>query len=75
MTENIVQATARDIMAEAMVALEDKGLHVVGTVHDELLIEGAHDLSLVRDIMCTPPAWAPDMPINAEGGIMYRYSK
>lgn len=75
MTENVVQATARDIMAEAMVALEDHGLPVVGTVHDELIIEGAHDLDKVESIMCASPLWCPDMPIAAEGGWLTRYAK
>lgn len=75
MTENVVQATARDIMAEAMIELERQGYPVVGTVHDELIIEGARDLVTIQDIMCTPPPWCQDMPINAEGGHMKRYSK
>lgn len=75
MTENVVQAVARDIMAEAMIALEEHGLEVVGTVHDELIIEGTHDLDKVERIMCAPPVWCQDMPINAEGGHMKRYSK
>lgn len=75
MTENVVQATARDIMAEAMVNLEQHGYHVVGTVHDELLIEGAHNVNHVRDIMCATPHWCPGMPIDAEGGHMRRYAK
>lgn len=75
MTENVVQATARDIMAEAMVALEQTGFPVVGTVHDELIIEGEYNLDYIRSIMCTPPSWCQDMPIDAEGGHMKRYSK
>lgn len=75
MTENVVQATARDIMAEAMVALEDRGIHVVGTVHDELIIEGTHDLDDISKIMCASPSWCTDMPITAEGGHLMRYSK
>lgn len=75
MTENVVQATARDIMAEAMVALEENGFPVVGTVHDELIIEGAFDLDYIRSIMCSPPDWCQDMPIDAEGGHLDRYEK
>lgn len=75
LTENVVQATARDIMAEAMIALENKGIPVVGTVHDELILEGEHELSLIESIMCAPPSWAEGMPISAEGGHLRRYSK
>lgn len=75
MTENVVQATARDIMAEAMVELEQRGFKIVGTVHDELIIEGEHDLDLIEKIMCAPPSWCQDMPINAEGGHLDRYEK
>jgi hypothetical protein len=58
-----------------MVSLEEHGLWTVGTVHDELIIEGAHDLDKVKRIMVEPPPWCKDMPINAEGGHMKRYSK
>jgi DNA polymerase len=75
LTENVVQATARDIMAEAMIALEEQGFEVVGTVHDELLIDGAHDLGYVEDIMCTPPDWCREIPLAVEGGHLARYAK
>lgn len=75
MAENITQAVARDIMAEAMVRLEDNGFPVVGTVHDEFIIEGAHDLDTVHALICEVPAWATGMPIAAEGGHLRRYSK
>lgn len=75
MAENVTQAVARDIMAEGMLALDENGFDVVGTVHDEFIIEGAKDLDYVQSIVCTPPSWCPDMPIAAEGGHLHRYSK
>jgi len=75
MAENITQAVARDIMAEAMVRLEDTGFQVVGTVHDEFIIEGMHDLDKIERIITASPDWAAGLPIAAEGGHKARYSK
>lgn len=80
LVENIVQATARDAMAEAMLAFDDYGLRVVLTVHDEVLVEDddqdAHDtLKAMLDIMSAPPSWAPGLPTKAEGYVSKRYRK
>ena len=71
LTENIVQATARDIMAHAIVALENSGYPVVLHVHDEVVTEvpaGVGSVEEVETIMATLPAWCADWPIRASGG-------
>ena len=78
LTENVVQATARDMMATAMMALEIKGYHVILSVHDEIICEVPEDfgsLDEMIDIMTRVPAWAEGCPINAEGKEGKRYRK
>jgi DNA polymerase len=78
LTENVVQATARDIMATAMMALEVKGYNVILSVHDEIISEvpdGFGSLDEMIDIMTQVPAWAQGCPINAEGKEGKRYRK
>jgi len=76
--ENIVQAVARDIMAYAMVALEDHGYRVVMTVHDEIACEVHEDFGSLEEmieIMVKRPSWALKCPIEAEGWEDVRYQK
>ena len=68
--ENITQATANDILRHALRQLDDVVLHV----HDEIVIETDQPTDLER-IMCTPPAWAGDLPLAAEVQTMTRYGK
>jgi DNA polymerase len=78
LTENVVQATARDIMATAMMQLEVKGYNVVLSVHDEIICEVPDDFGSIQemiDIMITVPGWAEGCPINAEGQEGKRYRK
>jgi DNA polymerase len=78
LTENVVQATARDMMATAMMALEVKGYNVILSVHDEIICEVPDDfgsLDEMIDIMTQVPAWAEGCPINAEGKEGKRYRK
>jgi hypothetical protein len=78
LTENVVQATARDLMATAMMALEVKGYNVILSVHDEIISEVPEDFGSLEemiDIMTQVPAWAQGCPINAEGKEGKRYRK
>ena len=78
LTENITQAVARDCLAEALERLEAAGLPVVFHVHDEVVIDAAPEqasLEAVVEIMKQPPAWAPDLPLNADGWIGGYYRK
>ena len=75
LAENATQAVARDVLAEAVIRLEDAGYEVVAHVHDEILVETFDDWHDVQRIMVTPPAWADGLPIDGEGFNTYRYKK
>lgn len=66
-TENIVQAVARDILAYAMQTL--KHCFIVGSVHDELIIECSPGVSLeaVCEHMGRTPAWIKGLGLKADG--------
>ena len=74
-TENCVQAIARDCLADAIERLEAAGFPIVFHVHDEVVIdsrpyaENETMLQQVCEIMKRPPAWAPDLPLNAAGWV------
>lgn len=75
--ENIVQATARDILAEAMLRLNNAGYKIVMHVHDEAVIEAPLDTSLedICAIMCQTPAWANGLLLRADGYVCDFYKK
>jgi len=78
--QSAVQGTARDFLAFAMIALERAGYEVINSIHDEvlLLVEEQNGESALADaikIMTTPPSWAPDFPLAAEGWYGNRYRK
>jgi DNA polymerase I - 3''-5'' exonuclease and polymerase domains len=76
--ENVVQATARDIMAHAVVNLERAGYPVVLRVHDEVAAEvpdGFGSLEEFEAILTDLPAWAKGWPIRAAGWAGVRYHK
>lgn len=77
LTENIVQAIARDIMVEGMFNIKNYGLDIVLTVHDEILSEGEEqtDLKEVEGCFTKPIKWAPGLPLAAEVWKGYRYRK
>ena len=76
--ENVTQAVARDIMADAMLRLEVEGFPIVLSVHDEVVVEDRAKpdfLKVIIDIMTTLPEWAKGCPIAAEGFTTRRYRK
>ncbi len=80
LTENIVQAICRDLLANALVVCERKGLPVVLHVHDEIILEvraeqATNATRQLLEIMSTPPAWAKGFPIEVEGYWAERYVK
>ena len=77
--ENVVQATARDLMADAMLRLESGGKYIpLLSVHDEIITEADEKTADPRElerIMCELPAWAEGCPVAAEGFAARRYRK
>jgi len=78
--QSAVQGTARDFLAVATSNLEQAGYAVINLVHDEVLLlveeqNGESALDDVVRIMTTPPVWAPDFPLAAEGWYGKRYRK
>ena len=66
--ENIVQAIARDILAEAMIRLEKKGFNIVMHIHDEVVIESdSSSIEEVNQIMSVVPKWADGLILDADG--------
>jgi DNA polymerase bacteriophage-type len=79
--QSAVQGTARDFLANSMLNLERNGYEVINSIHDEVLLlvdeKGAEE-ALENDvmyIMTTPPTWATDFPLAAEGWVSKRYKK
>jgi DNA polymerase len=75
--QRVTQSLARDIMAEIIVGISKK-YHVVGTVHDEVLLlvpeaQAETALEELLTLMRTPPEWAPDLPLDGEGGVADSY--
>lgn len=72
LTENIVQAISRDLLGNSMLNLEANNYHPVCHIHDEVLCEvpeenaQAYYEEMAR-IMGTPPEWASDLPLRADG--------
>jgi DNA polymerase len=79
--QSAVQGTARDFLANAMLNLELNGYEIINSIHDEVLLlvdEDKAEEALENDvmhIMTTPPKWAPDFPLAAEGWVGNRYRK
>lgn len=70
LVENIVQGTARDLLAEAMLRLKAQGFEIVMHVHDETVLEmpeGESSVEEVCDIMAEAPEWADGLPLRADG--------
>ncbi len=80
LAENITQAVARDLLAEAMLRLDGAGAKIVMHVHDEVVLEvdataGEDTLKRVEAIMAETPTWANGLPLAAEGWRGPRYRK
>lgn len=83
--ENIIQAIARDVIADHMIKIEDllcetASGRVIGSVHDEILSMVLKPLAeqqyeQMGTIMATPPHWCFDLPLASEGGWDTVYSK
>ena len=70
LVENIVQGTARDLLAEAMLRVEAKGYPIVMHCHDEIIAEvpeGTGSVEEMCEIMAVQPKWAEGLPLRADG--------
>ena len=69
--ENIVQATARDCLAEAMQRVAAMGYSIVMHVHDEMIVdvpvEDKDALARINKAMSDPISWAPGLPLRGDG--------
>lgn len=82
-TENIMQATARDVMAQGVdnVDIYMPEVDLLGTVHDEAIGEidecniNENTLARFNQQLCNMPSWADGLPLEAEGYIEKRYRK
>jgi DNA polymerase len=70
LVENIVQATARDLLALAMLRLRNAGFEIVMHIHDEAVLEVPDGVSSVEEVcqlMAVAPDWAAGLPLRADG--------
>lgn len=77
LVENVVQAVARDVFAEAVLRLEAAGYPVVFHVHDEAIIE-ADEGARIDDVVALlkiVPEWAAGLPVDSEGEEATHYKK
>lgn len=80
LVENIVQATARDVLAEALLRLDAAGFPIVFHVHDEVIAECEvadtdKNIERMNELLAITPKWAKGLPLNAEGFETYYYQK
>ena len=78
LVENIVQGTARDLLAEAMLRVEKKGYPIVMHCHDEIIAEvpeGSGSVDEMCEIMAVQPKWAAGLPLRADGYSCSFYQK
>lgn len=69
LTENIVQAVARDILGIVILRAREKGLPVVFHIHDEIIVEATPDQTLdqVEALFSEPIDWCRDLPLKGAG--------
>lgn len=69
MTENIVQAIARDCLAETLRRIDARGLQVVFHVHDEVIIDAPMEVTVdeICGLMAEPIPWAPGLILKGAG--------
>ena len=74
LTENAVQAIARDLLAHGMTLAERRGIKIVMHVHDQIIAlcredEAEAKLAILQECMGSRPSWAPTIPLKSAGHI------
>jgi DNA polymerase len=70
LVENIVQGTARDLLVDAMLRVDQAGYEIVMHCHDEIIAEvpeGEGSVEELCRLMAVPPVWADGLPLRADG--------
>jgi len=79
LTENLVQAIARDVLAVGLMRAKKLGFKIILHVHDEIVCEVPDNSKLTIDDLCeamaSPISWAQDLPLAAEGHVSLIYKK
>ena len=77
LVENIVQAVARDCLAESIKRLHNKGYKIIFHVHDEIILEVSEDVTVeeIESIMSEPIDWAEGLNLTAAGFETMFYKK
>jgi len=80
LTENVIQALARDVFADCLLRLDEAGIEVILHAHDEAVClvdsdKAEEKLKQITQIMSTPPSWMSSLPQAAEGKTSQRYTK
>ena len=78
LVENIVQATARDLLCEALLRIYEAGYKTLFHVHDEAIVEvpAGFDIEELNALMAGPmPEWADGLPLGSEGDTITYYRK
>lgn len=78
--ENITQSLARIVITDAMLRVHAAGIKLVMQVHDEVIAcvpegQGEATFDTMQRILSIPPAWAPSLPLDSDGGVDKCYSK
>ena len=78
LTENIIQAIARDCLAVSMLRLDEVGYRINFHVHDEVILDvpiGTGSMEEVENIMGQSINWAPGLPLGADSFETFYYKK
>ena len=75
MQAHACSGSARDVLGEAMVRIDEAGLDLVGHVHDEVIceVEDWHEGRKVQRLMEVQPDWAEGLPIDADFALVEKY--
>lgn len=77
--ENLCQAFCRDLLANALITVEEAGWPIILHIHDELVCEvpdtDEYTEKMLENLMCQLPPWAKGFPLVAEGQRLKRYAK